>query len=392
MRFATFRITLLLAIGLCAMASPLAARELTVERFDAVYRVLPSGDVEVTETLQLRFEGEWNGVLRDIVLRQRDAYGRRVRVGLDHVVVTDAANRTLEVERESADGGARRLRIYVPDATRRDADGGNPLHAEQLAALLRRGERRGGAGRALLADHGHELGGADPAGQRPHRAAGGARAHPGCRLLGRIGIDIGRQCGPFGRAGNAVVVEAGPLAPGEGLTVGVGWPAGTITRPALAAPPAGAAGIAAGFWPLLLPLLTFWFAFRRWLASGKDPERRPITVQYEPPEALTPAELGTLVDHRAEMRDITAILVDLAVRGYVMIEQIEEKRLLGLTSDTQYIFHLRRPRARWDDLAPHERIFLDRFFKGAGPRRDEGAEELLLQVARLHPPKRSTRS
>ena len=42
---------------------------------------------------------------------------------------------------------------------------------------------------------------------------------------------------------------------------------------------------------------------------------RPIAARFDPPEGLTPAEVGTLLDNSADMRDITATLVDLAVRG-----------------------------------------------------------------------------
>ena len=44
------------------------------------------------------------------------------------------------------------------------------------------------------------------------------------------------------------------------------------------------------------------------------------------------------------MRDITATLVDLAVKGYLTIEQKEESHMLGLTHSKEYIFHLKKPR------------------------------------------------
>ena len=53
------------------------------------------------------------------------------------------------------------------------------------------------------------------------------------------------------------------------------------------------------------------------------PEERPIGVRYEPPKGLTPAETGTMMDERVDMRDITATLVDLAVRGILIIEEAE---------------------------------------------------------------------
>ncbi|HYE79926.1 MAG TPA: DUF2207 domain-containing protein, partial [bacterium] len=45
-----------------------------------------------------------------------------------------------------------------------------------------------------------------------------------------------------------------------------------------------------------------------------------IAVQYEPPDGLSPAEVGTLIDERVHHQDITATILDLAVRGYLRIE------------------------------------------------------------------------
>ena len=46
------------------------------------------------------------------------------------------------------------------------------------------------------------------------------------------------------------------------------------------------------------------------------------------------------MDNSADIRDITATLVDLAVKGYLTIEQIDEEHLLGLTHSKQLYFSL----------------------------------------------------
>ena len=71
--------------------------------------------------------------------------------------------------------------------------------------------------------------------------------------------------------------------------------------------------------------------FRLWWTKGRDPRLRPIAAQYEPPDKLTPGEVGTLIDNSVDMRDITASIVDLAVRGYLVIEEKKVDHLLGLT-------------------------------------------------------------
>ena len=72
---------------------------------------------------------------------------------------------------------------------------------------------------------------------------------------------------------------------------------------------------------------------------------------------------GTLLDDSIHPRDITSTIVDLAVRGYIKIEETAEKVLLFTHKD--YIFHLLKPREQWGaDLAPHERVMLETIFAG----------------------------
>jgi hypothetical protein len=42
---------------------------------------------------------------------------------------------------------------------------------------------------------------------------------------------------------------------------------------------------------------------------GRDlPGRGTIVVNYEPPDKLSPAEVGTLIDERVDQRDISAVI------------------------------------------------------------------------------------
>ena len=76
----------------------------------------------------------------------------------------------------------------------------------------------------------------------------------------------------------------------------------------------------------------------------------------EPPDNLPPALVGTLVDEKADMRDIVSTLVDLARRGYLTIT--EEKR--------NHVF-LRTDKSD-ADLRPFERQFLKDIFRGRSER------------------------
>ena len=90
--------------------------------------------------------------------------------------------------------------------------------------------------------------------------------------------------------------------------------------------------------------------FYLWWTRGRDPRLRPIAAQYEPPNQLTPGEAGTLVDNSANMRDITASIVDLAVRGYMVIEEVQKDRMLGLMHEKDYNFILQKDRSQWGAL------------------------------------------
>jgi len=154
--------------------------------------------------------------------------------------------------------------------------------------------------------------------------------------------------------------------------VAVAWDPGFVRRPGLLA---RLALFLHGNWMFGIPLVVFVVMFWLWFTRGRDPRRRPIAPQYAPPEGLTPAELGTLVDNSPDMRDVTATLVDLAVRGYLRIEEKEDRKFLGLVSNKEYTFKMRKPESSWRELQPHEHTLLEVLFAG-GNRDSVKSEEL----------------
>ncbi|MGJ6981363.1 DUF2207 domain-containing protein [Aestuariimicrobium soli] len=53
--------------------------------------------------------------------------------------------------------------------------------------------------------------------------------------------------------------------------------------------------------------------------------RREIPVQFTPPRGIAPGEIGVLIDERADSRDVTAGILDLAVRGHLQIRPDPER-------------------------------------------------------------------
>ncbi|MEM7009230.1 MAG: DUF2207 domain-containing protein, partial [Thermodesulfobacteriota bacterium] len=65
--------------------------------------------------------------------------------------------------------------------------------------------------------------------------------------------------------------------------------------------------------------------------------------KYEPPENITPAEAGTLIDERANILDLTSTVIDLAVRGYLTIEEITTTKFFYFTNKDYKIIRTQKP-------------------------------------------------
>ena len=338
---------------LLAAAAPAAARKLVIQRFDVEVVVQPDGSLEVTEVIQPRFTGSWRGIYRTIPVEYRTPQGFNYTLLLEPLSVTDGTGRALKYE-SSRERHYRKFKIYVPDAE--DAARTVILRYRVLDGLK------------FFEDHdelywnvtGDEW-------EVPIESATARILLPpgvtGLRALNFTGAYGSRQ-----QDATVEILENGveirmrrPLAFHEGLTAVVGWDKGIVREPGVLA---RAALFLRGNWLFAVPLGVFGVMFWLWHTRGRDPRLRPIAVQYAPPEGLTPAEVGTLVDNSADMRDVTAMIVDLAVRGYLLIEEKEKQHLMGLWSNKEYVFHLRKKPEQWKELKPHERELLDALFAG----------------------------
>ena len=85
-----------------------------------------------------------------------------------------------------------------------------------------------------------------------------------------------------------------------------------------------------------------------------------IPVEFVPPDNLRPGLIGTLVDDNAQPLDVTATIIDLAVRGFLTITEIEKK---GSHSKPDWTLTW-TGRKNADELLPYERKLVDAVFKG----------------------------
>ena len=88
--------------------------------------------------------------------------------------------------------------------------------------------------------------------------------------------------------------------------------------------------------------------------------RDPIAVQFTPPDGMRPGQLGTLIDEHANVVDVTATLVDLAVRGYLKIEEVQQPGMFR-SGDWKLIESTPAPTVKLHD---YETVLFNAIFQG----------------------------
>lgn len=336
---------------LFATAAPAQTRSLEVQRLEAELLVRRDGTLLVTERLSAVFQGAWNGLVRSLPVQYPGPgqfnYSLQVRV----LGAEDEQGHPMRTELNRR-GGMLEVRIHVPGA----------VDTARTVTLRYR------VTNALRFFDGYDelYWNVTPNEGELAVPNGGARVYlpPAVR-----GLRVNAWEGPFGAreradfdtvgANYVTVRNARPLGLHEGLTVDVAWDPGVVARPGPLTLAIRFLRANGGFG---FPLLALAILYPLWYRRGRDPRPRPIAPRYEPPDGLGAAEAGTLLDNSPDVRDITAALVDLAVRGYIAIEEKEASHAFGLFKSHDYVFHRRREQAEWAALREHERVLLQALF------------------------------
>ncbi len=179
-----------------------------------------------------------------------------------------------------------------------------------------------------------------------------------------------------GAAGNVATYRSrGVLEPYEQISIVAGWQKGLVTiPPSVLHDPVtfgdfftldawewggmGAVGAVA-----VAGVAGLWWRFGRdraykslyYLTNNPEEGRRPlfarrdVVVEFLPPDDLKPAQMGVLLDERADTLDVTATIIDLAVRGYLKITEVQKKGWFGKRD-----WELRQMKTTDDGLLPWE--------------------------------------
>ena len=337
---------------LLACSLPAWARSYHISRFNSVIHVDDDGSARIEEQITFVFSGEYHGIYRDIPVDYPGPSGSNYSLFINVGAITDDSGEKLKVEKKTS-GGFLHLKIYVPGAT----DATRTVHIEYSVAN----------GTRFFEDHDEfywnvtgndwpvRIEQASAIIYFPAETSGKLRAQAFEGVYGSSQHASASVTGP-----GVSVESSGPLPMRGGLTADIYIEKGVLHQPS---------GLARFFRfvrsnPVVtLPLWAFAVMFPMWWMKGRDPDPgMSVAPMYEPPEKMGPAEVGTLIDGSVDPRDITSVLVDMAVRGYVKIVETQHKGFLSTTKD--YEFHLLKDRNQWNDLTDYERAMLDNVFSG----------------------------
>jgi len=355
---ATLIRTLVLLLGtlLAAKSSSAQPHNWHVSDFKDSIAIGTDGSALVSEKITVVFNGTWHGIHRTIPVEYPGPNGTNYTLFLNVRSVTDENGNKLKYD-SSKSGHYRDLKIYIPGAV-------DATRVVNLDYTVRNGIRYfdgydefywnvTGNDWPVPIDH------ASAFVTLPETAAGGLRAQS---FTGAYGSKEGAADTQVNGA-DVSVETTRPLPMRGGLTIDIYIPQGIVKAPSAITK----LGWFLGSNPILfLPLLTLAVMASLWYSVGRDPDPGiSVAPQYEPPKGMSPAEAGTMLDDSIHPRDITSTIVDLAVRGYIKIEEKVDTFLVFHHKD--YVFHLLKDQTLWGpDLAPHERVMLANIFAGGG--------------------------
>lgn len=320
-------------IGLCLFVATQVFADERILDYQSNVTIDLDGSMLVTETIRVRSEGNSikKGIYRDFPTRYTDRYGNHYKVGLNVLDVRrDGVGEAFHTQKLSNG-----IRIYAGHPNR-------TLSAGVYDYSIRYQTNR-------------QLGFFDDFDELYWNVTGNGWGFPIDRASVRVelpapvadeNLRIDFYTGPRGASGKDATFQIGsdrlvhfnttrPLAPGEGLTIALGWPKGIVTEPDTSEKIGyflrdnGAALV------LLLGLLVplGWYVWA-WSRYGRDLRKGVIIPRFKPPENLTPAACSYIQKMAFTKQAFSAAVVSLGVKTYLQIQEDDDDFELRLKNAT----------------------------------------------------------
>lgn len=160
--------------------------------------------------------------------------------------------------------------------------------------------------------------------------------------------------------GNLITFSSQNISSNENLSIAVGFEKGVVNEPPPPPPPT----FLEKFGLFILALVLFFtlgiYYLITWRKHGVDPPKPTVYPQFHAPENLSPASVGIL-HKESYWRDlITSSIVNLAVKGFLQIEESSKKAIFGLISSRT--FTLKKTKDVDDSLPEEEKEIMENLF------------------------------
>lgn len=322
--------------------------------FDSKVHVSSENVADVVETIQYDFGSHSrHGIYRDIPIDYMDTNGDVYRLAVEHKGTVDQNNHEVQAQTTKS-GGNLRIRLGDPDKTVTGVQT-YKIHYT-LRPLITEKNGRGFLNLDVVGT-GWEV---------PIRQASATLVFDNNVSLEGPQCFVGAQ---DSTEQGCLVQEMFPpryiasnLAAGQGMTINGYLPSGYVAnylQPNQKRPLTK--DDYALFAVIGVVVLSFASVFgvlglRQWRERRRK-KSQIIIPEYEPPKDLSVGEIGHLQDDISNSREITAMLIDIAVKGYIKIEQTKPKKFF---SKAQYSLHkLKEPKG----LSSDETLLLNAIFQ-----------------------------
>ncbi len=353
-----FLISILAIAGILCYSTVKA--EIKIDKFESTITINPDASLNVTENIICDFGSEVNkhGIYRDIPVRYENEGGFRT-IKLSNFRVTDGDGVPYKFAESFIDNN-KRLKIGDADVT---------VNGEKNYVISYKVER------AINFFDSHD--------ELYWNVTGNGWPFKMYNVSARVNLPaplpesvLKKECfaGPYGVSEKCTSAEfsvvngkvekveflQAKLGSAEGLTVVVGLPKKQLVEPRIIG---SMVDLARDNYILVLPLAVLILMWYRWQRMGKDPEgRKTIIHHYDVPDNLSPSEAGLILDERVDNYDISADIIDLAVKGYIKINRVEQDKTLFKKTD--YI--LERLRDADAGLGKSESMLFEKLFFSSG--------------------------
>jgi uncharacterized membrane protein len=369
-------LTVIMLLGLSTSAEA-QSRSLYWRRLDVDIQVQPNGDMRITETNDIVFQGgpfrfgyaaippgRWDQI-RDVTVTDE--------TGQVYQRSTSESPYTYYTDRD--EDGNFVIQWYFPST--RDREHTYIIAYTVVGGLRYYEDRNEVYWKAIAPDHDYPI----------QSSTVTVRLPPGAAVLGHpdnplAAVTMGAPAAMNVSADGSVVTFSANRAirSGEQMEVHVPFPLGFVTgsKPAWQAEidrqeewnSTGRRTADFGLLALgaLLLILGPGLVYVLWYTRGRDPQVGLAAPHIAgPPSDVRPGLAGTLLDERADMQDIMATLVDLARRGYLTITEENQPGLFGIGASRDFVYT--RTDKPASDLLSFERTLLERLFGRSGQQR-----------------------